>query len=488
MSDPAFSVLQHLGFGAVDSESEADLDKRFVRTADFDKFVRPDVWLALGAKGTGKSALFELFTKHEGAARALAPTALADVRITSGTGLSDLSEIDTTSLSDLGGGADFDHDHVWRIYIALRAGLAVKESNHLPKGPLRELSKAVGGRRDFRIGPLLKQFWQFAVSGRPPSPKITVKGVEIDFQTGAQSWDAITLLEQAQEALEKESTNLWVLFDKIDELYPSDRASRQRSLEGLVTAAMYVRRTFPRIQPKVFMRTDLWRHLQFTNKSHLSDKRVELKWSGDQIAAMLLKRATIDQVVWDYVAAQERRLAEVISIEELDRTEIRRALGSLLPEKAYGGVNEAGFVSWLTARVTDGLGTVLPREAIFLTNTAQEIQVESGEVGVGSLIGRDSLLAGFKATSEMRVATYLAEFPDIAAHVQRFQGETTAEFKREDLHRLFAGLTPDGDEVIREFHEVGLVKPMNGDVATASKFEIPRLYRQGLGLIIRGRP
>ena len=59
----ALDALAALDFGSVDSEFEDDLDLLFVRTSDFDKFLLPKVWLALGAKGTGKSALFELFEK-----------------------------------------------------------------------------------------------------------------------------------------------------------------------------------------------------------------------------------------------------------------------------------------------------------------------------------------------------------------------------------------------------------------------------------------
>ena len=103
-------ALTRLNFGSVDSESEADLDRRFVRTGDFDSFLRPTTWLALGAKGTGKSALFELLTRHEGTARNLAPEALRDVLIARGTGFSDLSEIGAGDIADLHQESGYDHN------------------------------------------------------------------------------------------------------------------------------------------------------------------------------------------------------------------------------------------------------------------------------------------------------------------------------------------------------------------------------------------
>ena len=56
-------LLRSLTFGSVDSESETDLDKKFIRTKDFFDFVNPQKVLILGAKGSGKSALFQMFAK-----------------------------------------------------------------------------------------------------------------------------------------------------------------------------------------------------------------------------------------------------------------------------------------------------------------------------------------------------------------------------------------------------------------------------------------
>jgi hypothetical protein len=240
-------ALRRLDFGNVDSESEHDLDRRFVRTTDFDKFVRPEIWLALGAKGTGKSALFELFTKYEGAAHALAPHQLKDVWITAGTGFSDLSEVSTGDLTALRAETGYDHERLWRLYIAIRAGLAVSRSDKIPNGPLKDLLRALGERRDFRIGPLLKSLWRLAI-GRPPQEvTFSAKGTSVTLRAGARSLDVVTLLQDVESTLEKEGRQLWVLFDKIDEIFPADRQERIKALEGLLSAAMSVRRTFPHI-------------------------------------------------------------------------------------------------------------------------------------------------------------------------------------------------------------------------------------------------
>lgn len=482
-------VLSELDFGRVDSESEVDLDRLFVRTSDFDKFVRDSIWLALGAKGTGKSALFELLTKYEATARRLASRQLDGVVIAAGTGFGDLSEVATGDIQALRDGSDsFDHDRLWRLYIAIKAGLALDDGFLIPRGPLKDLLRALGERRDLRVGPLLKELWELALGSAPSQITVTAGGASVTLQGGRRSLDVVTLLEDVNAALETSGKSLWLLFDKIDEIWPSDRAERKRALEGLVTASMQIRRTFPRIQPKILLRTDLWSELDFTNKDHLTDKMIELSWSASQILTLLVKRAVATPEVHAYCAA---RVPELINheVEELTSFQREAVLLTIFPATVYPGQREAQTIDWLVERVTDGRGTVLPRDAIVLANTAKSIQEEQSQGQVSTtLVGREAVRLAFAKTSEIRSTAFLAEFPDLREHFRRFSGQTTAEFSRSDLLALMAGLEPSGDDLLERLFEIGIVSPNTGRVLTAVSYQIPRLYRSGLGLVIRGRP
>ncbi len=157
------------------------------------------------------------------------------------------------------------------------------------------------------------------------------------------------------------------------------------------------------------------------------------------------------------------------------------------PETVYPGEREAQIVDWLTARVTDAQGTVLPRETIMLGNQAKEEQLRGGGVGEGALLSREAVRHAFSHVSQERVSGYLAEFPDVAEHLRRFRGQTTATFSREDLVGLMEGLEPFGIDLLDRMYEIGVLRPVSGTTVTAQEFEIPRLYRIGLGLVIRGR-
>ena len=44
------NLLRNLSFGSVDSESEDNLDKIFIQTANFNEFLKPTTALLLGSK------------------------------------------------------------------------------------------------------------------------------------------------------------------------------------------------------------------------------------------------------------------------------------------------------------------------------------------------------------------------------------------------------------------------------------------------------
>lgn len=481
-------ALEALDFGSVSSESEDDLDRLFVRTSDFDKFLKPNVWLALGAKGTGKSAIFELFTKYQPAARKLSGGALDDVIIAAGTGFGDLTEIATGDLQSIKLKAEgYDHDRLWRLYIAIKSGMALDSSFQIPRGPLKELMVAIGGRRDYRIGSLLRDLWELAVSSPPKSVTVSAGGASVTLCGDGRTLDVVTLLEDVNTSLNSNGKVLWLLFDKIDEIWPSDRSERKKALEGLVTACMYIRRTFPAIQPVLMLRTDLWADLDFTNKDHLTDKRIELNWNSNQLVSLLVKRALRNEPVCRYLTDELSKLSgsDVDSWSPEDRLSI---LEKIFPSTAYPGEKEAAIMDWLMQRITDGRGTALPRDAIVMANQAAQLERDGGSVWSHSLLSRESVRKAFTKTSEIRCESFLAEFPELRGHFRKFNGQTKSSFTKKEILQLMSGLAPNGDELLERLFDIGVIRPDSGRVLTAKSFEIPRLYRAGLGLVIRGRP
>ena len=82
----------------------------------------------------------------------------------------------------------------------------------------------------------------------------------------------------------------------------------------------------------------------------------------------------------------------------------------------------------------------------------------------------------------------MSEFPGLREHFDRFGGKDTAKYTREELIEMMKGLEPSGDEMIRALYETGLLEAQHGKGTSDSNYEVPKLFRFGLGLVLRGRP
>ena len=72
-------LLRSLDFGQVDAESETNLAELFVRTREFERVPDNDIHIIKGAKGSGKSAIFKLFTENENYIREKLPGKLPKI-------------------------------------------------------------------------------------------------------------------------------------------------------------------------------------------------------------------------------------------------------------------------------------------------------------------------------------------------------------------------------------------------------------------------
>jgi hypothetical protein len=203
---------------------------------------------------------------------------------------------------------------------------------------------------------------------------------------------------------------------------------------------------------------------------------------------MLLKRAFATGEVREWAVAQLPGLAGR-DPEQLSEEELTAGLLVIFDERAYPGQNEAKTVKWMVDRATDAKGVTFPRELISYGNIAREKQLEAGGPGDISLIAGRSVVQAYYDVSRIRCETYLSEFPDMSPHIARFRGKHDSPFERDELIQMFEGLDPCNRDAIERLHEIGMLATEGGqDVAVASRFDVPRLYRAGLGLEIRARP
>lgn len=476
-------LLSILEFGSVDSESEENLDSKFIKTEDFYDFIKPKKALILGAKGSGKSALFQMFAKYENKARELASLNERDVLIVTGTGFNDIKELQTDDFIKLLDQENANFDCIWELYIAVKIAMELGKKGYYIGENLVEFYRQAGLLEDFRILSILRGLWGIVIGTPLQGLDIDIKGVKIKIG-GKYSIDTQDMLAEINNILESEDMDCWILFDKIDELFSDDYQKRKLCIESLFRTYLKFVNRFPRIKFKIFLRNDIWSTLEFVNKSHISDKCVELSWSKDNLLEMLLRRITNEKRIEEYMFNETGLDKE----ELLLPINLEKSFYTIFAKQVYKGKREATVISWLLARIADGLGGRYPRELINFANYSVEEQRTIIGFDENCLISGNAIKKAFNKVSITKCDTYLSEFPLLRAHFERFRGKDTAKYAREDLTMMMSGLEPKGDDMIRALYETGMLEPQHGRGSSDSSFEIPKLFRMGLGLVLRGRP
>lgn len=476
-------VLSTLNFGDVDSESDSNLEQKFIKTNDFDTLLNEKNILTLGAKGSGKSALFEMLTRYEKTSRKLSGKKLDNVIIVKGTGLKDLKELTTSDIESLMLKDGFDFQKVWELYIAIKVAFKLGDEGYRSGEHLIEFLKKSGKIPDYRILPIIRSLWGLIAGPSAKSIPIKFKDVEIMIGDNSREIDVQDILEEINNLLIEEDKVVWILFDKIDELFSDRPETRKKALEGLFRTYLALKPRYPQIKFKIFLRTDLWTTLSFVNKSHLADKILEIRWDAPQLLELMVKRACVNTEIKRYICNKLQMKEEDI----IKNKNYENIFYSLFDKQVYKGKKEAKVLDWMTERVKDGQGGMYPREMITFGNISKNKQLEKCIISGDCLISGSSIKEAYYIVSKIKCETYLSEFPHLEKHFERFQGKDSAKFTRKELSSLLKGLNPSKDEAIKELYEAGILLP-KGNIANASSFEIPRLFRSGLGLTLRGRP
>lgn len=330
--------------------------------------------------------------------------------------------------------------------------------------------------------------WEVFIGSPPTSGKISLKDLMIHFESETDL-NIYQLLLQEQKFLQENNKQVWLLFDQIDEFQSQYPERRKEILEGLFrTQLMFMRDPFLNIHLKIFIRTDIWKDLSFVNMDKFIGKQIELKWNQEMLIKLINKRILSSQEVKEYVSDTIEEEIDLDSVEQHELETQKKIFYSIFADQVYKGTRQAELFDWMQKRIKDGLEGHFPRELISFCKVAKENQIKKNPNPDERLIEGSSVKEAYYTVSEQRVVTYLGEFDEIQKHVNKFEGEKQFKFTREELSDMFEDLSPSGDDAITKLYELGVLEPKDGRGRNAKKFEIPRLYRDGLGLVIPGKP
>lgn len=494
-------LLQSLDLGASVAEVDSLLEVARIETSAFSDLLTDRVDLVPGTKGSGKSALFRMIVEF-------LPTYLIRQRkVVVAHGIQapgdPVFQAFSEQFAEL---TEPDFVDFWCIYlVSLAYEQFIKKGSFAPmlssaKAEVNafRLACSKAGIPDIRAAKSLKDVlaWSLRVLSWF-KPRLTHKlpyeagEIELDMfgnpkpppdpKTGNTGEPQLPqYMSDIREALDgilvKSELSLWLMVDRLDEVFPRRSETERRALRGLLRAMLLL--SSPRLRVKIFLRDDMLDNLVkggegFTALTHLTARQADtLRWTNDQITAMLAKRFFSNEGI----CAAYRVDGEKINASASYRVQ---CLAKLFPPTVYRGTRQSTTLKWIYDRCADGRGVVTPRDVLELLIRARQKQLDmcsadpDGESD--GLLSSQAIRYGLEQLSVHKRRTFLeAEFPHLWIHMEKFVGGKT-EYSEASLTSL---LGKDSTPVVENLVAIGFL----GKKSKGNTYTIPRLYRNGLDL------
>ncbi len=471
-------LIESLSFPERDAASiwEADFDAIFQKTADFERCLEDQVWVIRGRKGTGKSTLYTLFTKHRENAEKRSQGRLDNVKIMSGHGASstfrptaDIFAIIQKKLKD----KEVDWLSLWRAYAVIRI--------YQSYGPFIDIIKQA------KLTSLIKRLtYNFDTENNEQWSSVHTNKL-LDFATDANlngyCRDALT---QLNSYLKRNNQKLWLLYDDLDQDIQENSPWQQEALGGLMRLVYDANnQNLYQIRFKIFLREDIWSNLVFTNKSHFGEERtLILQWGKEDFFRLAYRLAVEGSAKFKTFANRILPLADN-ELDESGEDDLRKALSPLwgLRQKS----KNAYVAQWVYSRLTDSSGNTYPRSLTILLKKAKEVELaqKQGKYAPNDhLLRWASLTDGLDAASIERCDAIRNEYPDLSEFFNEI-GTLKSLFKEDELKDIWQKTIANSepplafDTFVKRLKDIGLLESKK---YSQYDYAIANLYIYGFGI------
>jgi len=446
-------LLQGLDLGSSVAESDTLLETARIETSAFSDLLNDRVDLIPGTKGSGKSALFRIFVdflpdfllRHRKVVVAHGIQAPGDPVFHAFTDqFSKLSEEEFVSFWCIYL-VSLAHEHF--IKGARYCGFLTDASEEIAnfrracanaKIPEVEAKKSLRDILEWTLHVLTR--WRPKIKYRPPGdsgelefdlfgPRTEDHSEKTEEETSEHSLPKyVNDIKQSLEAvLEASHLSLWLMVDRLDEVFPRRSDVERTALRGLLRAMRYF--SSASIRVKVFLRDDMLEQVVradagFTALTHVTVRQADtLRWTQDQILAMVVKRFFANDGLVTYFEINRDQLEASTSY----RTQ---CFDKIFPPTVFRGPKQSPTIRWICNRCADGRGVVTPRDVLDLLIRAKQRQQDSyaadPEGKADWVIGPAAIQYGFEELSKRKRQTYLqAEFPHLWKDIEKFLGGKT---------------------------------------------------------------
>ena len=286
------------------------------------------------------------------------------------------------------------------------------------------------------------------------------------------------LKHDIENILGKSKLNIWIMIDKLDEIFPRRSDLEIRALRGLLRTMRIF--SSEQIRIKIFFRDDMLAEIVsgdkgFTALTHITARKADtLRWSEEQILTMIVNRLFTCEPLSTFLQIDQEKIKASQNYREI-------AFYKVFPSQVHKGSRESSTLRWIYNHTADGNKVVTPRDVIELLKKAIQKQLDvliPNPSGVSeSIIGSQAIIYGYEELSKNKRITYLqAEFPHLWKHIEKFQGCKT-DYSEKSLKKL---LGADWQSIVKDLQSIGLMSKSlsKGEIS----YGIPFLYRKGLDL------
>lgn len=497
------SVLQDLDLGNSVAESDNRLETARIETSTFSDLLSDRVDLIPGTKGSGKSALFRIFVDF------MPQVLLQHNKVVVAHGVQSAGDAVFHVFKDeFSGLSEEEFVGFWCVYLVSLAheqflkgdkyakyfqGLDedIKEFRQCcEKARIPEIKAQKDLKSILEWGLHVVKHWRPKVSYS--SPDIGGK-IELDLfdnkmpgYKGKPAEDnnpklpiyVNELKGVLERILGKCDLSLWLMVDRLDEIFPRRSTVEKNALRGLLRAMNYFKSSSIRV--KVFLRDDMLEQVVsgdegFTALTHVTARQADtLRWTQDQIETLIVKRMVANSQLVDFFD---------INVSKVDASAAyrKKCFNLIFPPTVYRGTRQSSTIRWIYNRCSDGRGVVTPRDILDLLIRARQRQhnicSENPDGESEWLIDSQAIIYGHEELSKRKRDTYLqAEFPHLWGDMQKFVGGKT-EYNEAALRKLFKG---KWQEKIDDLLSIGFLS--EGKKKGQPVYSIPFLYRHGLEL------
>jgi hypothetical protein len=501
-------------FLLADAEAEVHkLPEYFIETDAWRQVLAGNVHVIKGVKGSGKSALYallqiksdELFDSRnilvveaaEPFENAAFRSALARLQEDSRERGQQSSHSTRPLISEL------EFENLWKLYFLAVIGEALRrKSRDVPRIRnnkaiqdfirILESNDLIPDVRRQGLFDIMRRVKLHASLGFPVGPTVGEVDATLTPSSGSERQPRRASLEElfvlADEALDAVQLTVWVALDRLDEAFANQsKRLEANGLRALVNAFIYFRHR-RQIQPKIFVRADIFHRVTATGELTGLNKvgpDKTLEWHPAQLMDLAVRRVLLDDAVCAFYGIGEQAKEGLFHDYQRQRDLFHR----IFPPMTQG----IETFDWLMRQLegggkrgVDSDARVAPRSLIQFIHHAAQGQIDTHRDAQGDQLVDEEVLetASRQVSQEHYTQAFVAEFSDLARYTEALRNQRI-EYSQDALLDRWRIKFPELSEFTAQERAKDLVEAGFFDEILkhgVERFRVAPLYRPAVNL------